>query len=371
MIFYAYFGYPILLWVIYLFASEPEPENRKGDLPRVSLLISAYNEEEAIKDKILNSLAIDYPRGQLEIVVVSDGSDDRTDEIANQYRDRGVLLRRYEGRIGKTACLNQAVPLSKGDFIVFSDANSRFKPKAIRELIGGFSHNKVGFVTGVTLYVQNVADRIPIAIGLYSKLEKLTKGLESRIGSCVGADGTIFAIRKHLYQPLRELDINDFVIPLNVVKQGYLGKLQDEAVCVEKTAKDSKDEYGRQVRITNRTIRAIFNHTDLFNPFKYGFFSIQLLSHKLTKFLVPFFMISLLVTNVLLVTAGYFYVFSLAGQGVFYASALLKNNEKRKNGLWRLTSLSHTFLMVNMAVLWGWVKYGQGETYTSWSPSRG
>lgn len=339
-------------------------------LPKVTLLISAYNEEAVIKDKILNSLALNYLKGMIEIVVVSDGSEDRTKDIVEQYRERGIILRHYDGRIGKTACLNKAVQLARGDIIVFSDANSNYDKEAVNIMVTNFVDESIGFVTGTTKYITNKYSGSIESVGLYSRIEKLTKTLESKISSCVGCDGAIFAIRKNLYQSLKEYDINDFVIPLNVVKQGYRGILDGNAFCNEKTASDIKGEFNRQVRITNRTIRAIFNNVVLMNPFRHGFFSFELFSHKLCKFLVPFFMLALFFTNIILTTQGLLYIIILILQICSYLIALFKYYERHFKGLSSLASAAHTFITVNLAILLGWLKYLKGETYTTWSTGR-
>ena len=370
MIFYPYVGYLAVLWFISLFISKKNKEDPAQLLPKVTLTISAYNEEDVIKDKILNSLALNYPKDLIEIVVVSDGSEDRTKDIVEQYRDRGVILRHYNGRIGKTACLNKAVPLAKGDIIVFSDSNSNYDKDAICNLVRSFSDKNIGFVTGTTKYITNDNEDSMESVGLYSRIEKLTKTLESKISSCVGADGAIFAIRKDLYQPLKDYDINDFVIPLNVVKQGHRGILESNAFCNEKTASDIRGEFNRQVRITNRTIRAIFNNMVLMNPFRHGFFSFELFSHKLCKFLVPFFMLALFFTNIVSITQGLLYIIILILQICSYLIALFKYYERYLIGLSTLASASHTFITVNLAILLGWLQYSKGETYTTWSPKR-
>lgn len=374
MIFYAFVGYPIVLWLISLFKDTSnkylkQPGQLDQHQPKVSLLISAYNEENVIEDKLLNSLALNYPKNLLEIVVISDGSDDGTNEIASSYADRGVLLRSYEGRIGKTACLNKAVPLAEGDIIVFSDANSTYNKDAVNELVKHFVDENIGFVTGCTRYISEAGDKTLDSIGVYSKIESHTKTLESKIGSCVGADGAIFAIRKHLYQPLKDFDINDFVIPLNVIKQGFRGVMEENAYCTEKTAGDSKGEFNRQIRITNRTLRAIFNNLDLLNPFKFGLFSFELLSHKICRFLVPLFMLIFFFTNVTLIANKYSYFLLFMGQLSFYLMARFKHSGYEFKALSRLVSVSYTFTLMNIAILLGWIKYFQGETYTTWSPS--
>ena len=197
---------------------------------------------------------LEYPRQLLEIVVISDGSTDRTNEIVQSYADRGVQLRVFEGRIGKTACLNRVVPEANGDVIVFSDANALYEKDAVRDLAANFSDPTIGFVTGSTRYAVMPGAGEAATVGLYAALEQFTKKAESRIGSCVGADGAIFAIRKHLYPPLGEADINDLVIPLTIVRRGYRGVLEPAAFCIEPTAGDARGEFRRQVRITSRSL---------------------------------------------------------------------------------------------------------------------
>ncbi len=369
-LFYAYMGYPLVLFVISRFWSREVLNVSSNELYRVSLLISAHNEEAVIEDKIANSLSLDYPEELLEIVVISDGSDDGTDEIAGKYADRGVILQSYPGRIGKTACLNKAVPLAKGDIIVFSDANSKYDSKAVKELVKHFWDREIGFVTGHTRYVSAVSEEKALSIGVYSRIEMTTKKLESQISSCVGADGAIFAIRKELYRPLGDLDINDFVIPLDIIRQGSRGIIEENAFCVEETSGEAKGEYDRQVRITNRTIRAIFKNADMLNPFKHGFFAFELFSHKLLKFMSPYFVLALFVSNALLVERGTFFLVCFIGQSIFYSLAALGRITKIRKGIYKLISLSEVFAATNWAILMGWVKYFRGETFVTWSKAR-
>ncbi|OGW52201.1 MAG: hypothetical protein A2Z50_03605 [Nitrospirae bacterium RBG_19FT_COMBO_42_15] len=361
LIFYPYIGYLLILKIISFFKSNNSIADNEEFKPLATLLISAYNEEAVIEDKILNSLDLNYPKELLEIVVISDGSNDKTNELVIKYADKGVVLRHYEGRIGKTACLNRAVPLAKGEIIVFSDANSRYDREAIRELVRSFADKEVGFATGFTRYTTD--EGLIDYISLYSRIEKTTKKLESKIASCVGADGAIFAIRKPLYKPLNDYDINDLVIPLNVIKQGYRGIFEERAFCTEK-AVSYKGEFNRQVRITNRTLRALFSNLSMFNPFKFKFFSFELLSHKICRFMAPFFMVLILLTNLILSFAdGYLYMLILIGQALIYLTALLKHFGI---GL----SPFYTFTLVNTAIFWGWIRYFRGETYTAWSPTQ-
>jgi len=369
---YAYAGYPAVVWLASRFVARPwqGAVGAAATPPPVTMIISAYNEEAVIRQKIENALTLDYPRELLEILVVSDGSTDGTCAIALEYADRGVGLRHYEGRIGKTACLNRALPEARGKIIVFSDANSTFGEGALRALVRPFADTAVGFVTGWTRYGAGEDGAGASSLGIYSALELVTKELESRLGSCIGADGAIFGIRKELYVPLKDYDINDFVLPLAINQQGYRGVLQREAVCFEKDAGSEKGEFQRQVRITNRTIRAIYNHRRLLNPFRYGLLSFELASHKLCKFLVPLFMVTFFISSVMLAVHGSIFATALAAQIALYGSAGLATLLPAGSLPARIVGAARTFVLVNAAIALAWVKFWQGKTYTTWAPTR-
>lgn len=371
-ILYAYAGYPAVLWLVSR-SGLPGAASDAGQgmrLPSVTLIVSAFNEEKVIGDKIRNTLSLDYPQELLEIVISSDGSTDRTCAIVLEFADKGVVLRHYEGRIGKTACLNQAMPLAAGSIVVFSDANSTYEKGALKALLRPFKDGTVGFVTGWTRYGSGEGMSGADSLGIYSRLELMTKELESSLGSCIGADGAIFAIRKVLYLPLNDYDINDMVIPLSINLQGYRGVLQPEAICFEKDAGSPKGEFHRQVRITSRTIRAIMNYRQLLNPFRFGLLSFELFSHKVCKFLVPLFLVTLLVANMLLAGSGGFFLVMLAAQGIFYVAAGTASFMPKGNPLSRMVEAARTFVVVNAAMALAWVKYFQGETFTTWSPTK-
>src|SRR6267154_5274149 len=176
---YAYIGYPAILWLASRLGGfgQKNAAGQGTQLPSVTLIVSAYNEESVIGEKIENALSLDYPRELLEIVIISDGSTDRTGEIVLKFANQGVVLRHYEGRIGKTACLNRALPLAAGGIIVFSDANSTYEKGALKALLRPFQDNTVGFVTGWTRYGSGNGAASD-SLGLYSRLELMTKELE-------------------------------------------------------------------------------------------------------------------------------------------------------------------------------------------------
>jgi cellulose synthase/poly-beta-1,6-N-acetylglucosamine synthase-like glycosyltransferase len=369
-IFYAYAGYPIFLWLISFFIKAPI--KKSNITPSVSLVISAFNEQLILPKKLENALALDYPNDLFEIAAISDGSTDNTNKIIQDFTERSsnVLPCISQQHKGKTACLNDFVPQLKGEIIIFSDANAFYDKDLLRRMVRPFAAPDVGLVTGSTHYVA-APNNDPMDIsGLYSRLERLTKSLETKIGSCVGADGAVFAIRKSLFSPLEPDDINDLVIPFHIVSKGYRCILEPSVICTEE-ASNQANEFQRQIRITNRTLWAIFKHKQLLNPFEYPLFSFKVFSHKIMKFLAPYCLAALLITNVFLALGGgAFYKIMLALQGLFYGCALIGLLQKPEGKKGRAISACYTFLAVNLAYLIGWFKYLKGETYTSWKPQR-
>ena len=201
-----------------------------------------------LREKLSNALALDYPGELLEIVVSSDGSTDRTNEIVLEISDPRLVLKAFTDRLGKTACLNRVVAEARGEIVIFTDANSIFPQDLVRNVVGNFADKDIGLVTGWTKYTDVSGSNE--TTGLYTRIEKITKYCESLVASCVGADGAVFAMRKNLYRPLRDDDINDFVIPLHVIEQGKRVVLDPEALCWELSTTEAFSEYRRQVRIT-------------------------------------------------------------------------------------------------------------------------
>lgn len=374
LILYTYIGYLFLLWLLSQFReSRPITSSSASAKPKVTLLISAYNEGATIEGKIHNSLALTYPKDSLEIVVVSDGSTDNTCEVVSAYDSAGVVLRHYQGRIGKTECLNKAVPVAEGEIIVFSDANTMYAANTIEELVRYFEDSSVGFVTGSTRYVTSIGGEkaaVAESMSLYAKIQYMIKTLESRVGSCIGADGAVFAIRKVHYEKLAREDINDLVLPLKILKRGAVGKLASGVVCTEEAFGTPQGQFSRQVRIANRTIRALINNVDLLNPMKFGVIAFEILSGKILRMLTPIFMAILLVTNLGLLGQHELYVVTCVGQLLTYVMVWVMAKGFKARGVSRIFAIAHTFVMVNAAIAVAWFQYVRGETYTTWAPVR-
>jgi glycosyltransferase involved in cell wall biosynthesis len=361
--FFPYVIFPLLMFLVCRL--KPLGWRRQEVFPSVTLIISIYDEEEVIGAKVENSLQLDYPRELLEILVVSDGSTDKSHEIVEGFSDPRVKLRIFTDRAGKTECLNRVVPEARGCIIVFTDANSMFPTETLKNISRNFADESIGSVTGWTKYRAAVGGQE--STGLYARLEKVTKHGESLLSSCVGADGAIFAIRKALYLPLENYDINDFVIPLNVVAQHKRVVLDPDVFCYEAPSEGEMKEYRRQARITNRTLGAIWRGRQFLNPQTYGSFSLLLLSHKVLRFLVPFFFVATLLLSLYLSeTSGFYALFFLAQLAfILLGSAGLL---RRLDG--RLINLCAFILLTIAAQFVGWYRFAIGKRDTLWTPQR-
>lgn len=360
---YSYLIYPCLLYVLSRIICRDWA--RKEITPSISIIISAYNEEQIIAQKLQNALALDYPEGQLQVIVSSDGSTDRTNEIVSAMKDPRLTLFAFSEREGKTACLNRVVPQARGEIVLFTDANSMFPPHLLRELSRNFADPEIGLVTGWTKYLK--AEGSEETTSLYSRFEKWSKVRESLVSSCVGADGAVFAIRKELYSPLEDYDINDFVIPLNVIRQGKRAVLDPGVFCHEEPSEGTGKEYQRQVRITTRTLGAIWRNMEFLNPMKYGSFSFLLFSHKVMRFQVPYFVIGAMFVNLLILNHGNLLVALFALQLAFVIWGIicwLFALEGGVNGI--LKFLVTTFA----AQAIGWIRMTIGIKDTTWKPQR-
>lgn len=367
-VFYAFAGYPLTIGL--LARVSPKPVKKDGIAPKVSVIICAYNEEAVIGEKMENSLALDYPKEQLEIIVASDCSTDRTDQIVAEYAGRGVRLLTLTERKGKTAAQNLAVTRAEGEIIVFSDASILLEKESIRNLVRNFSDPAVGCVSCEDKTVSIRDGKAVEDEGLYVKYEMLLRRWESSFGSLVGASGCFYGLRKPLWRHPEDFLVVDFTTALDVREQGYRTVSEPEAIAYVKTVASSDKEFARRVRTATRGLVGLLYKRRLLNPFRFGFFSFQLFSHKLLRFLAPFLLILLMIANVALVSEGALYVGVLALQGAFYAGACLGFLLKDRPGLPRAFSFPLYFVMVNWAILVAWVRVMQGKTDATWAPTR-
>ncbi|WP_339800258.1 glycosyltransferase family 2 protein [uncultured Marinobacter sp.] len=367
---YVYAGYPALLWLAT--AGRKTTNHRQEDItPSVTLIISCYNEAGVIHEKLENALALDYPADQLTIMAVSDGSDDGTDDIVREFANKGVILIRQEGRLGKTMGLNLALEQITSEITVFSDANAMYAPDAIRKLVRNFADDEVGYVVGAALYTDGDEGASARNENLYWRYELAIKAMESRLHSVVGGDGAIYAIRTRLWEPLQQKDINDFVNPLQIIAQGYRGIFEPEAKCFEETAGDFDREIARKERIVNRSIRGLMRVKAVMNPLKSGVFAWEVISHKLLRWLIPLFLLIGVIGSALLALRGIgFFQLVAVGAGVVLLLAYRGHIDPDKNAMPVWLSVPYYFVMVNLYSVRGILKAMRGETQVTWSSAR-
>ncbi len=363
--FYAYAGYLLVLVVISVFKSRPVLTG--AIQPMVTFIITAYNEEARIKEKIENSLQQQYPRQRLEIVVASDCSSDRTDEIVQSYASSGVRLIRAPERKGKEAAQKLAVSQTSGEVLVFSDVATTLPVEGIANIVKPFNDPAVGCVSSVDRFVD--AQGNLSGEGAYVKYEMLLRQLETKVNTLVGLSGSFFAARRAVCSPWADDLQSDFNTLLNSMKAGLRGVSDPDSVGYYKNLSDEKKEYQRKVRTVLRGIAVLMRSLPMLNPFRYGIYAWQLFSHKLCRWLVPFAMIGAGISNILLVTHSTVYGVLLLGQILFYATAIAYAGFSwmPKNNLFRLPSF---FVLVNLSILDAWMRYWRGDRVFRWEPSK-
>jgi cellulose synthase/poly-beta-1,6-N-acetylglucosamine synthase-like glycosyltransferase len=368
VIVYIYAGYPLLLGLLSAIGVR-RPVKKSDAEPPVTLIISAFNEAEVIAEKIRNSLAIHYPRERLEVIVVSDASDDGTDAIVEQFAGDGVRLLRMNDRGGKTLGLNAAVRAARGEILVFSDANAMYEREALRVMVRNFSDPDVGAVVGESTYAdaQGGAQQNE---SLYWKYETGIKRLETQIGSTVGGDGAIYAIRRALYRDMRADALSDFVNPMQIVMGGHRCIYEPEARSIEDAAEGFDKEFRRKVRIVNRAWRALWSVKPLLNPLRYGLFSLQIVSHKLLRWLAPAFLAAFFIVSAALAPRALLYQVAFGLQALFYLCAALGHLLRGRASLPRIVSIPYYFCLVNLASALGIIDAYRGKTYATWATVR-
>ncbi len=366
MLFYTYVGYPILIFFLALFF--PKNVRRNQIEPKVTIIITAYNEEKSIKSKLENTLDIEYPKDKLEIIVASDASTDRTDEIVKEFADRGVKLFRNEGRKGKTPTQNKAVEIASGDIILFSDATTFYPKDVLKRILPSFADESVGCVSGRLIYVTNERSSIGEGTRNYWNYETFIKKSESKVCSLIGASGCLYAVRRSAYKPMYPEACSDFLIASVLYRQGLRTILESEAVCYEVTNEAFTDELKMRIRIVTQTLNDLWVNRDLLNPFKAGLYSIELFSHKILRYCVPFFLILLFLSNLILAVESSLFAILLFAQVLFYLSALIARFLKKSRIKFLMPSLY--FVLANFASLVGFYKFLKGEKITSWETQR-
>ncbi len=363
VVFYAYAGYGLAIWLVSRVMNQPV--RRSGDLPSVTLLIAAFNEEDVIAAKLENSFALDYPRELLEIVVVADGSSDGTCDEVRRFADRGVRLAHQPERRGKNHAMSRAVPTARGEILVFSDANAFFEPKALRMLVRNFGDPDVALVAGEKRVARGDGT-IGAAEGMYWRYESWLKRLDSRVSSVMGAAGEIFAIRKGLYEPPpADAIIEDFMLSMGLVRQGWRVVYEPAASAVEEASPNASEEFKRKVRIVAGGWQAVVRLWPLMTP-SHGIVAFQYVSHRVLRWVaVPFLLPAIAVLNLALV-AQPLYQALLSLQAAFYGLAVLGWALEKRGTTWKPAYLPFFFVFLNWAAACGAWRYWTRTQAVTW-----
>ena len=369
---YTYGGYPIITLLLSMLRNN---KVKIGDYePFVSIIISAYNEEKDIEEKIKNTQSLDYPKNKLEIIIASDGSTDRTEDIVKQFAvnnvGASVILRRVEGRLGKTAAQNSAVRIARGEVVVFSDAASLYDRGAIRALVRNYADPTVGAVSGRYSYLNKKGASVGFATILFWNLENFIKSRQTRIKTVTGCCGCIYSVRKDLYTELPPTIISDLVEPLTILKKGYRIVFEPNAQALEETTEKPKDEFMMRVRVIVRGMNGLLYMRALLNPFQYPFVAFQLLSHKVLRWLVPVFCIIIFLTSLLLAATSVVYMSLFILQCLFYLLAFAGFILEKRGFRWKALYLPMYFTIVNAASLVSLFKVFKGENIVVWQTQR-
>lgn len=349
---YTYVGYPCVLamWS----AVHKRRVNTGPCQPFVSIVVAAHNESNAMRRRLENLLALEYPKDQREIIVVSDGSTDGTDEIVKEYERQGVILLR-QPKAGKAAALNLGVSHAKGEVVLFADARQVFDPGVIRELVVNFHDPTVGAVSGELVFDNEDAGAVTRSIGAYWRYEKWMRKMESQIDSMLGATGAIYAIRRGLFQPIPpETLLDDVLIPMRIVLQGKRAVFEPQALAYDEVTNSPKAELRRKVRTLAGNYQLLCLLPSVLLPIRNRVF-LQFLSHKVARLAGPFLMILMLLSNLTILEGGY--VVSAVSQIALYALALAGSSEGVRSKARLLTAMPHTFLMMNYAAFLGFILF--------------
>lgn len=365
---YTYAVYPMLLKVIAVFIKR-EYKVDENYYPFVSILIAAYNEEKIIQEKIINLNNLDYPVEKIEFLIGSDGSSDKTVEIAKRYAHIKNLRVFDLTRGGKVNALNDMLKESNGQVLVFSDANTMYDSKAIKELVKYFTDDRIGCVSGQLRYkIDGSAGHGAKSEGSYWKYENWIKVLESKIGRLSGANGAIYAVRKDLIKEILKGIINDdFYVATHVLQSGYDVILETEAIAYEEPNDELSSQFKRHVRDGAGHYQAIGVFWRMLFPRKGCFVHV---SHRVIRWLVPFFLITAFISNAALVENNVVMTLLFACQVIGYLSMWFYYLATKRGFQNKLLNIVFYFFSVNLSLLFGFFRLIRGKQKATWETQR-
>lgn len=364
LVLFAYFGYPLTLLLVGRFRVKTVA--KAPFYPPLTLIITAFNEEKRIREKLENTLALQYPREQLQVLVASDGSTDATNRIVEEYADRGIELFHVKERGGKENAQKEAVAVARGDVLAFSDVATRLEPEGLVEIVANFADPSVGCVSSVDRILGR--DGKPCGEGFYVRYEMWLRRLESQVHSLVGLSGSFFAARRVVCQDFSSEMQSDFRTLLNSMRLGMRGVSDPGAVGFYPDVADNRKEFDRKVRTVLRGLTVFFRNLEFLNPVRYGFFSYQFFCHKLLRWLVPLFLLLAFFSNVMLAAQSPWYAALLVAQLGFYALAFWGWRQDSPPAS-TLVKIPVYFIAVNAAIALAWWRYFLGQRLVMWTPS--
>lgn len=369
IVLYAYLGFPVVTALRALLVRRPV--RSEAVTPDVSIIVCCHNEAAVIAAKLESLLAVDYPHEHLEILVASDGSTDATNEIVCQYTsDRLHLLVLPRG--GKAAALNAAALQATGHVLVFTDANGMWDRNTLRELVAPLADERVGGVAGNQVYRKSYDESGDAGEQTYWSLDRQMKAWQSQSGSVTSATGALYAIRRELFEPAIDGVTDDFFVSTSVVAHGRRLVFAPRAVCYEPVAGKATAEFGRKTRIITRGLRSVLARRALLNPFRTGFYSLQLFSHKVVRRLVALPLLGMAILSPMLWNEGDIYKVLTVGQALFYAAGLVGLiTTMRGRKPHKLCAIPFYFCLINAAVLVAMANIVRGKQITVWNPHRG
>lgn len=374
IVFYTFLGYGILLYFLIkikriLKGKKEIPQVDFNNLPTCTLVVAAYNEQDFIREKIANTLALNYPKDKLRLLFITDGSNDKTPEIIAGYPE--IKLMHENGRSGKIAAVHRAVKEVDSDIIVFTDANTFLNKDALINICRHYSDEKVGAVAGEKrVHADEQADASAAGEGFYWKYESTLKKWDSELYSVVGAAGELFSVRRSLYEPVsRDTILDDFMISMLIAEQGYKIVYEPDAYATETASENVTEELKRKVRIAAGGIQSVIWLKSLFNIFKYGTLSFQYISHRVLRWTItPFLLILAFILNIIIVLPGneLFYSLILAAQILFYVLAWLGFLLEKRQLRVKILFIPYYFCVMNYAVIAGLIRYFKREQSSVW-----
>lgn len=363
-LFYAMIGYPLVLLILEKFIKRENDQDYTYK-PFVSVIISAYNEEDVIEKKLENIIKTDYP--SYEVIIANDASNDRTVELCEKFikehPDYDIKVNTVVNHLGKTNAQNEAVEAAKGELIVFSDANSMFKTNAISELVSYFTADDIEYVCGSLIYMEDVDVSSAVAENTYWNFELKLRKIESNIKTIVNGNGAIYAVRKKDYRHIDLVNSHDYELPLYAGLNHKKALYNPKAIAVEKAGQTTADEFKRKVRMQRRILTNIFTNLRRLNIFEYGWFSFFHFGHKTLRYMQAFFHIVLFIANIALLNEGMFYKLFFLGQVAFYTLAVIGQLSRSKN---KVFYFPRYYCAMMLAQILGAYKELRGGSKATW-----